>query len=128
MVRFRAIPIAISFMILTSCAHHRGAENYYFGNYSEAERLYQKGQYEKAIQKYTAYRDENPEGNLAVISEYYIAKSHAALGHNDEAKSLFQKIIKEHPDMVWANFSETQLKELEAGEKPAEQKADREGP
>ena len=97
--------------LAASCA--RGPENYYFGNYSEAERLYQKGEYERAIQKFTAYRDENPEGNLAVISLYYIAKSHAALGHWDEAKELYQKVMAEQPDGVWANFSQTQLKEAD---------------
>ena len=99
-------------LIVTSCA--RGPENFYFGEYSEAEALYNQGAYEKAIQKYQGYIDENPEGNLAVISLYYIAKSHAALGHSTEAERLFQKIITDYPDLVWANFSETQLKELSA--------------
>jgi hypothetical protein len=34
----------------------------------------------------------------------------------EEAKKIFDKIAQEHPDLVWANFSKTQLKELE---KPA---------
>lgn len=101
---------------VSSCAN-KTSESFYFGNYSEAEALYNKGQYEKAIQKYQAYVDENPEGNLALISEYYIARSKAALGKTDEAKALFQKIVKEHQDTVWANFSETQLKDLEKAQK-----------
>ena len=106
----------------TSCAFHHSSRNFYFGNYSEAEQFYNKGQYEKAIQKYQAYIDENTEGNLAVISQYYMAKSHAALGHKDEAKALYQQIAQKYPDLVWANFSKTQLKELE-GAAPAEKKA-----
>lgn len=90
----------------------RKSQNFYFGNYSEAERLYGKGQYEKAIEKYQAYRDENPEGNLAVIAQYYIAKSYQALGKADEAKKQYHDIIQSHPDLVWANFSKTQLHEL----------------
>ena len=97
---------------LSSCAHGN-RESFYFGSYSEAEALYNRGQYEKAIQKYQAYIDENPEGNLALISEYYIARCHAALGHEGEAKRIFQKIVNEHRDTVWANFSESQLKELD---------------
>ncbi|HLD50628.1 MAG TPA: tetratricopeptide repeat protein [bacterium] len=96
----------------SSCAH-KTSENFYFGNYSEAEALYNRGEYEKAIQRYQAYVDENPEGNLALISQYYIARSKMALGRIDEAKSLFQKIVTEHRDTVWANFSESQLKDLE---------------
>ena len=101
---------------LTSCARYRGPEHFYFGNYSEAEKYYNKGEYAKAIEQYQAYIDENPDGNLAVISEYYIGKSHMALGHTEEAKTIFSKIAEQHPDLVWANFSKTQLKELE---KPA---------
>ena len=98
-------------LAFTSCA--RGREGFYFGNYSEAEKLYNKGEYEKAIGKYQAYLNEYPEGNLAVISQYYVAKSHAALGHKEEAAALYKKIIQEHRDLIWANFSENQLKELE---------------
>ena len=88
-------------------------DGFYFGSYSEAEALYNQKQYERAIQKYQAYIDENPEGNLAVISQYYMGRSHAALGHIDEAKSIYQKIVQEHPNLVWANFADTQLKELQ---------------
>lgn len=76
--------------------------------------LFNRGQYERAIQKYQGYIDENPEGNLAVISQYYIARSHLALGHRDEAKDIFQHIVKKYPDIVWARFSETHIKEIEA--------------
>ena len=91
-----------------------GPRTFYFGNYSEAESLFNRGQYERAIQKYQAYIDENPEGNLAVISQYYIARSHLALSHRDEAKDIFQHLIQKYPDVVWARFSETQLKDMES--------------
>ena len=105
--------LVLCFLLLTaSCASH-GSRNFYFGNYSEAEQFYNKSQYEKAIQKYQAYIDENPDGNLAVISRYYMAKSHAALGHTGEARELYQQIVQKYPDLVWANFAKTQLKELE---------------
>jgi TolA-binding protein len=97
---------------VSACAHQ--SERFYFGNYSQAENFYNKGEFERAIQKYQAYIDENPEGNLAVIAAYYMARSHAALGHKEEARVLFEGIIKNHPQVVWANFSETQLKELES--------------
>ncbi len=109
--------VALGLLIgLSACA--RNPEKFYFGAYSEAETLYRKGDYERAIQKYQAYTDENPEGNLAVISQYYIARSHASLGHKDEAVAIFQRIIKDHPETVWANFSETQLKQIESSAAP----------
>ncbi len=107
-------------LLAVSCAHN--TETFYFGDYSQAEQLYNKGRYEKAIQKYQAYMDENPEGNLSVISQYYMAKSHAALGHLDEARKMYQDIISQHKDLVWANFSETQLKTLENPSTPVPKK------
>ncbi len=113
-MKLRVLALILVFSFLTaSCAHKKGnAERFYFGPYSEAEKFYSKGEYEKAIQKYQAYIDENPEGNLAVISQYYIAKSHAALGQQDQARTIYQEIAQKHPGLVWAKFAETQLKEL----------------
>ena len=112
MHRFYILLILVA-LIGFSCARGEKPENFYFGTYSEAEQLYNRKEYEKAIQKYQAYIDENPEGNLAVISQYYIGKSYSALGRNEEAKSIFERITKDHPDLIWANFSETQLKEMQ---------------
>ena len=119
----RIFILLLAAVILSGCLHRGHREgDYYFGSYSEAEIFYNRKEYQKAIQRYQSYIDENPEGNLAVISQYYIAKSHAALGHTDEAKAIFQKILKEHPEMVWANFAEGQLKELEKSSPVVESK------
>lgn len=114
------ILLLLTLTVLAGCfgrAHRQ--EDFYFGSYSEAEALYSRKQYDKALQRYQAYIDENPEGNLAVIAQYYMAKCHAALGHTPEAKALFKKIMTEHPDLVWANFSEAQLKDLNKAENEA---------
>lgn len=116
MLRFHYHWIALLILSLcfTSCARWKGGpERFNFGHYSEAEKLYNKGEYAEAIKEYQAYIDENPEGNLAVIAEYYIGKSYVSLEQPDEAKTIFQKVIQEHPDSTWAKFSETQIEELE---------------
>ncbi len=100
-------------LLITACAKRPSPDNFYFGAYSEAEALFNRGEYEKALQKYQAYIDENPEGNLAIISQYYMGRSYSALGRKDDAKAIFEKIRQKYPDVVWANFSETQLKELD---------------
>lgn len=106
--------LLILLAVFVSACATKNPEAFYFGSYSEAEYLYGKGEYEKAIQKYQEYVDENPEGNMAVISQYYIAKSRVELGQVDQAKMIFNNIIQNHPDVVWANFSETQLAELDS--------------
>ena len=97
-------------ILLVSCARH--SAQFYFGNYSEAERYYNEGKFEKSIEYYQNYINENPKGNLAVIAYYYIAKSYAAIGKEEEAKRGYQKIVKNYPDLVWADFSKTQLEEM----------------
>ncbi|MFZ5802747.1 MAG: tetratricopeptide repeat protein [Candidatus Omnitrophota bacterium] len=105
--------IVLLALMLAGCATGKGPEHFYFGSYSEAEKLYNKGQYEPAIEEYQAYIEENPEGNLAVIAKFYIGKSHAALGHNEEAVSIFKDIVRKNPDLVWADFAKNQLAEIE---------------
>ena len=108
-------------LCLASCARWfpKGTEHFYFGHYSEAEAAFNKGNYQEALDKYSAYIAENPEGSLAVIAKYYMAKSHANLGQPDKARPLYQEIMTKHPDLVWAKFSESQLKDLDqAGSAP----------
>ena len=103
-------------LVLSSCAKLRkNPERFYFGNYSEAEAAFNKGDYALALDKYSAYIAENPEGNLAVIANYYMAKSYASLGQKDKSAALYHEIIAKHADTVWAKFSQTQLEDLKAG-------------
>ena len=109
-----ALLLTLSFF--SSCAKLRkNPERFYFGNYSEAEAAFNKGQYQIALDKYGAYISENPEGNLAVIASYYMAKSYAALGQKDKALTLFKGIIAKHPDNVWAKFAQSQIDDSQNG-------------
>jgi len=98
-------------ILLTSCSHFQETS---FGPYSDAEKLYQSGKYEKAIEKYQEYLGTNPQGNMAAIAEYYTGKSYAALSKPEEAKVAFQRVIERYPDTSWADFSKTQLDNLGA--------------
>jgi TolA-binding protein len=113
------ISVLILCMFLSACARMfpKGPDRFYFGSYSEAEVAYNQGNYQEAVDKYSAYIAENPEGNLAVIAEYYMARSYANLGQADKAREYYTRIIQEHPDLVWAKFSEGQLQELKVDKK-----------
>ncbi len=102
------------FLALTGCHRTRTTPSFNFGAYSEAEHSYQKGYYDKAVEKYKEYIRENPEGNMAVISEFYMAKSYEAMGQANEAQEIYEKIVKENPRLVWAEFSKTRLQELQS--------------
>ncbi|MBP9865431.1 MAG: tetratricopeptide repeat protein [Candidatus Omnitrophica bacterium] len=106
-------------LTLSACARFfpKGPDRFYFGSYSEAEVAYNQGNYQEAVDKYSAYVAENPEGNLAVIAQYYMARSYANLGQTDKARERYNQIIEKHPDLVWAKFSEGQLQELQVEKK-----------
>jgi len=89
------------------------ANSFFQTNTKQAEKLYQKGQYEKAIEKYKEYLSSNPHGNMAAIAQYYIAKSYVALNKSLEAREEFQKVIDRYPKADWASFSKTQLENLD---------------
>jgi TolA-binding protein len=106
----KTLPILLLLLVLVAC--RRTSPSFNFGDYSEAERLYEKGKYREAIAKYEEYIRENPEGNMAVIASYYMAKSYEGLGETDEARQIYEKIKKGHPGLIWADFSKTRLEEL----------------
>jgi TolA-binding protein len=109
-VRLFAVGAVLS-MMLASCAFH--APKYSFGPYSEAETFYKKGNYPKAIEKYQEYLTVNPQGNLAAIAEYSIAKSYAASGSPDKARESFGRVSEKFPGTSWAEFSKEQLEMMQ---------------
>ena len=103
------------FLLASGCRHY---PSLHFGAYSEAEKFYEKGQYEKAIAKYEEFIRENPKGNMTVISYYYMAKSNEALRRYDEARRLYQKIINEYSGLVWVDFAKARLEEMTSEANP----------
>ncbi len=107
---WRAFFLAAFIFALAGCQSAPPAFN--FGAYSQAETLYEKKKFKEAIEKYDEYLQENPEGNMAVISAYYMAKSYEEIGQPDKAKAIYTDIITKHPGLVWANFAKERLEEI----------------
>ena len=94
-------------MMLASCASHSSKRS--FGPYSDAENLYKKGNYFKAIEKYQEYLASYPQGNMAAVAEYYVAKSYAVSGDTAKARESFERVVTRYPGTSWAAFSAEQL-------------------
>ena len=109
-IRLMAVGALLS-VLLASCAS--SSPRYAFGPYSEAETFYKKGNYPKAIEKYQEYLASHPQGNLAAIAEYYIAKSYVSSGDQDKARESFDQVTKKFPGTSWAEFSKEQLEVLQ---------------
>jgi TolA-binding protein len=103
--------VALSGVMLASCAFRSSSHS--FGPYSEAEAFYRKANYPKAIEKYQEYLAANPQGNLAAIAEYYVAKSYIASGDTAKARESFERVTTKFPGSSWAAFSKEQLDMLQ---------------
>ena len=101
--------------MFASCAH--GSSLHSFGPYSEAETFYKEGNYPKAIEKYQEYLTANPQGNLAAIAEYYIAKSYLVSGDKTRARKSFERVVKQYPKTSWADFALEQIDMLQGASK-----------
>jgi TolA-binding protein len=99
--------LAFFCVIVASCAFRSSKHS--FGPYSDAENFYKGGNYSKAIEKYQEYLSVYPQGNLAAIAEYYIAKSQLASGNESQAHESFERVIKRYPGTSWADFAKEQL-------------------
>lgn len=115
MGNFQYLPSLLLLLLFGSC---RSSPGFDFGAYSAAEEFYERGEYRKAIEKYEEYVRENPEGNMAAIADYYRAKSYENLGEVDKARGLYAKVVKNHPAVIWANFSKTRLEKLQSKSAP----------
>jgi len=113
-MRFFAVGALLAVM-LASCAFHSSKHS--FGPYSDAETFYTKGNYPKAIERYQEYLDGNPQGNLAAIARYYIAKSYAISGNAAKARENFEQVVKQYPQTSWADFAKEQLEMLQGAAK-----------
>ena len=96
--------------LLASCTS--SSSGHYFGTYSAAEQLYSKGKYEAAAKKYHQYLNEKPQGNMAAIAEYYMAKCYKKIGKTEEARTHFQQVMRDYPKTSWADFSKKQIEDL----------------
>lgn len=116
----RQILITAFLTVLTGCKSSGGSPAFDFGAYSEAEQFYEKREYSQAIEKYEEYLRQEPQGNMALIARYYLARSYEAAGETGKALEIYRQIASEHPDLNWGNFSKIRISELEAGT-PAQQ-------
>lgn len=99
----------VCFLGIAGCQNR---PSFQFGAYSQAEKFYEKGKYEKAIAKYEEYIRENPRGNMAAIAYYDMAKCYEALKRYERAREIYQKITQEYSGLVWVDFAKARLKEL----------------
>ena len=66
-------------------------------HFKKAIDLLKKTQYQDAISEYEKVISLLPESEIALDARYWIGQSYFQMGKHDDALSIFQKLIQEHP-------------------------------
>ena len=65
--------------------------------FSQAEKMLQAKSYEKALELFKEYYERFPDGPLADAALMKMASVHATLGDFEQARSIYHRLIDEHP-------------------------------
>ena len=66
--------------------------------FSQAEKMLQAKSYEKALELFKEYYERFPDGPLADAALMKMASVHATLGDFEQARSIYHRLIDEHPE------------------------------
>ena len=66
--------------------------------FTEAEGYFHAGQYEKAVELYQRYVEENPKGEISRLALYRMAGIAADRYRYEDSLALLKRIIREYPD------------------------------
>ena len=66
--------------------------------FSQAEKMLQAKSYEKALELFKEYYERFPDGPLADAALMKMASVHATLGDFEQARSIYRRLIDEHPE------------------------------
>ncbi|MCK6599486.1 MAG: tetratricopeptide repeat protein [Bdellovibrionaceae bacterium] len=81
-------------------------------HYQQADELFKKSEWKKAIISFQKYRDENPKGKFFLESTYKMAVSFQELGMKEEAAAFFKEVITTSSNSVEAKKAKQRLKSL----------------
>ena len=77
--------------------------------FSKAEKLFQKKEYENALELYNEYISNFPKGYLAAEALMKIGLIQTALGENDAARKIYEQIIDRYPDSFFALTAKVEI-------------------
>jgi TolA-binding protein len=80
--------------------------------FSEAEALFKKKDWQKAILGYQKYRESHPKGKFYKLATYKIGVCFQELNMRSEAKAFFDEVIERFPKTSEASKAAVRLKSL----------------
>lgn len=82
------------------------------GLFEQAEELFSKKEFKKAILDYQKFRDSKPKDKRVVTAIYKMGVCFQELGLKDEAKTFYQEVVSKYPSSVEAQKCKIRLKKL----------------
>lgn len=94
---------------LESCTSHENTDN---AHYWIGECYYAMEQFEQAVTEFQKLIDGFPGSRKLAPALYKLARSHQELGHKEDARKLYDRIIAEHDGTLEAEQARERLKDL----------------
>ena len=80
--------------------------------YGLAKKFYHRGQYDKAIEYFEKYIDENADNTMYEIALYYLSKSYKNTQDYSNALLNYQKLIDNKGDAFWIDLAKADMEEI----------------
>jgi len=78
----------------------------------DIQTMYESGKFVETISLGEVFLSKYARDILSVAVHYYMAASYQNTGKKEEAKALFEQILKTHPDDEWGKLAQVGLEEL----------------
>lgn len=80
--------------------------------YGLAKQYYHRGQYNKAIENFEKFIEENDDSSIYEVALYYLAKSYKNIQDNRNAFLTYQKLISNKGDSFWVTLAREDMGEI----------------
>jgi ABC-type branched-subunit amino acid transport system substrate-binding protein/outer membrane protein assembly factor BamD (BamD/ComL family) len=77
--------------------------------FSKAEKLFQKKEYDNALELYNEYISNFPKGYLTAEALMKIGLIQTALGKNEDARKIYEQIVDRYPDSFFALTAKVEI-------------------
>ena len=84
-------------------------------HFEKAKKYYDTEDYDKAINNFSQYIKDKPDGILTVVAIYYLAESYEKKNNIDKALETYQRLVNKYKTGEWVMWSKENIQELKGG-------------
>ncbi|MDA8091222.1 MAG: outer membrane protein assembly factor BamD [Nitrospiraceae bacterium] len=108
-----ALPVFMVFMVLSACAKKQlvksGTQFNAQDSFNQANALFDKKDYDKAITLFNAIKVKDVSGNVAPLAALRVADCYDKQGEPDSAIDAYRKFLETYPDHTYAPYAQYRI-------------------